>query len=45
MEAAKIDYAVKEEIGYRNSAIQIPESLVLKNIQEVQKNNDLNESH
>jgi type III restriction enzyme len=42
--ATEIDYAVEEEIGYRNSAIQIPESLVLKNIQEVQKNNDLNES-
>ncbi len=35
---------VMEEIGYRNSPIQIPESHVLKNIQQVQKNNDLHES-
>lgn len=35
---------VMEEIGYRNSPIQIIESQVLKNIQQVQKNNDLNES-
>jgi type III restriction enzyme len=33
-----------EEIGYRNSPIQIIESQVLKNIQQVQKNNDLHES-
>lgn len=35
---------VMEEIGYRNSPIQIVESQVLKNIQQIQKNNDLNES-
>ena len=35
---------VMEEIGYRNSPIQIVESQVLKNIQQVQKNNDLLES-
>lgn len=35
---------VMEEIGYRNSPIQIVESQVLKNIQQVQKNNDLHES-
>jgi type III restriction enzyme len=35
---------VLEEIGYRNSAIQIPESQVLKNIQDVQRLNDLNEN-
>lgn len=35
---------VMEEIGYRNSPIQIIESQVLKNIQQVQKNNDLHES-
>ena len=35
---------VMEEIGYRNSPIQIIESKVLKNIQQVQKNNDLHES-
>jgi type III restriction enzyme len=38
------DTDVMEEIGYRNSPIQIPETQVLKNIQEVQKHNDLNES-
>lgn len=35
---------VLEDIGYRNSPIQISESQVLKNIQEVQKKNDLHES-
>jgi type III restriction enzyme len=33
-----------EEIGYRNSDFHISESQVLKNIQTVQRNNDLNES-
>ena len=35
---------VLEDIGYRNSAIQIPESQILKNIQKVQEGNDLLES-
>jgi type III restriction enzyme len=35
---------VMEDIGYRNSPIQLIESQVLKNIQEVQKLNDLHES-
>ena len=35
---------VMEEIGYRNSPIKILESQVLKNIQSVQKINDLHES-
>jgi len=35
---------VYEDIGYRNSPIQIPESQILMNIQEVQKQNDLHES-
>lgn len=39
-----LETEVMEEIGYRNSTIQIPESQILKNIQEVQKWNDLNES-
>lgn len=39
-----IDFDVEEEIGYRNSSIQLLEPQVLKNIQEVQKNNDLHES-
>lgn len=35
---------VLEDIGYRNSPIQITESQVLKNIQEIQEQNDLIES-
>ena len=35
---------VLEDIGYRNSAIQISESQILKNIQQVQEGNDLLES-
>lgn len=35
---------IDEEIGYRNSPIQILDSQVLKNIQEVQRRNDLHES-
>ncbi|RKQ42903.1 type III restriction enzyme [Roseivirga pacifica] len=40
----QIGYSVEEEIGYRNSAIQLMETQMLKNIQEVQKKNDLHES-
>ncbi|WP_375582234.1 type III restriction-modification system endonuclease [Cyclobacterium xiamenense] len=39
-----IDFEIEEEIGYRNSAIQLMETQMLKNIQEVQKKNDLHES-
>jgi len=39
-----LESEVMEEIGYRNSPIQITESQILKNIQNVQKWNDLNES-
>ena len=35
---------IEEEIGYRNAAIQLMETQMLKNIQEVQKKNDLHES-
>lgn len=42
--AIEIDYSIEEEIGYRNSPVQILESQVLKNIQSVQKGNDLHES-
>lgn len=42
--AIEIDYSIEEEIGYRNSPVQILESQVLKNIQSVQKRNDLHES-
>ncbi|MHC1777536.1 MAG: type III restriction-modification system endonuclease [Lentimicrobium sp.] len=39
-----IEYDIEEEIGYRNSQLQLPEAHVLQNIQKVQKNNDLRES-
>jgi type III restriction enzyme len=39
-----INFKIEEEIGYRNSPIQILDSQVLKNIQEAQKQNDLFES-
>ena len=39
-----IDFQIEEEIGYRNSSIQLLESQVLKNIQSVQHQNDLHES-
>lgn len=39
-----LDFTVEEEIGYRNSAIQVSETQVLKNIQQVQQQNDLHES-
>jgi type III restriction enzyme len=39
-----IDFEIEEEIGYRNSAIQILEPQLLKNIHEVQNQNDLHES-
>ena len=41
---ATLDFDVEEEIGYRNSSIQILDTQVLKNIQEVQNSNDLHES-
>ncbi|WP_209403653.1 type III restriction-modification system endonuclease [Pseudozobellia sp. WGM2] len=41
---ASLDFNIEEEIGYRNSSIQILETQVLKNIQEVQKENELHES-
>lgn len=39
-----LDFGLEEEIGYRNAAIQLMETQMLKNIQEVQKKNDLHES-
>ncbi|WP_258104673.1 type III restriction-modification system endonuclease [Marinoscillum sp. MHG1-6] len=39
-----LDFEIEEEIGYRNAAIQLMETQMLKNIQEVQKKNDLHES-
>jgi type III restriction enzyme len=38
------DTEVMEDIGYRNSTIQIPESQMLQNIKAVQAQNDLNQS-
>lgn len=39
-----LEQEVFEEIGYRNSAIQITDTQILKNIQDVQKGRDLFES-
>lgn len=39
-----LGFEIEEEIGYRNSAIHILETQLLKNIQEVQSSNDLHES-
>ncbi len=39
-----LDFGLEEEIGYRNSAIQLMETQMLKNIQEVQQKNDLHAS-
>ncbi|UCS92497.1 DEAD/DEAH box helicase family protein [Echinicola marina] len=44
IQASVFESEVLEEIGYRNSPIQLLEPQVLKNIQQVQKLNDLNES-
>lgn len=42
--AIAIEYDIEEEIGYRNSLLQITEDHVLSNIRKVQKDNDLRES-
>lgn len=42
--ANPIAFEIEEEIGYRNSAIQLMETQMLKNIKEVQKKNDLYEN-
>ncbi|RZL19709.1 MAG: restriction endonuclease subunit R [Pedobacter sp.] len=42
--AALLEFEVEEEIGYRNSSIQIAESQILKNIQQIQQQNELHES-
>ncbi len=39
-----IDYEIEEEIGYRNSSILLMDAQMLKNIQEVQQRNDIQES-
>lgn len=38
------DFEILEDIGYRNSGIQITDAQMLKNIQQVQQKNDLFES-
>lgn len=43
MQTLGLESQVLEDIGYRNSPIQILENQVLKNIQQVQKLNDLKE--
>ena len=40
----EMQFEMEEDIGYRNSSIQLMESAVLKNIQAVQSRNDLHES-
>ena len=40
----QISLEIEEDIGYRNAAIQLTEKQILKNIQLIQKNNDLHES-
>lgn len=44
IQTSAFENEVLEDIGYRNSAIQVSESQLLKNIQQVQKENDLHES-
>ena len=39
-----LDYKIEEEIGYRNAAVQLMDNQMLKNIQEVQRRNNLQES-
>jgi type III restriction enzyme len=43
-QASFFELDLLEEIGYRNSPIQIPEDQILKNIRSVQHQNDINES-
>ena len=38
-----LDFDIEEEIGYRNSSIQLLDNQILKNIQEIQKLNDIHE--
>lgn len=42
--ASTFDFDIEEEIGYRNSGVQILENQILNNIQNVQKENDLHQS-
>jgi type III restriction enzyme len=38
-----IDFDIEEEIGYRNASIQVLDNQILKNIQKIQKENNLHE--
>jgi type III restriction enzyme len=38
-----LDFDIEEEIGYRNSSIQLMDTQILKNIQEIQKLNNIHE--
>lgn len=42
--ATVLNFDLQEEIGYRNSNVHLVEQQILKNIQEVQRKNDLQES-
>ena len=44
IQASAFDSDIMEDIGYRNSKVQITESQVLKNIKNVQQGNDILES-
>lgn len=44
MQSLAFENEVLEDIGYRNSSVQITDAQILKNIQEVQQQNDLFES-
>ncbi|MDW3192648.1 MAG: DEAD/DEAH box helicase family protein [Cytophagales bacterium] len=39
-----LDFAIEEEIGYRNATLQLSEAQLLKNIHEIQQQGDLLES-
>ena len=39
-----MDFEVEEEIGYRNSPLQVPEAQILQNIKDVQRRNEIFES-
>lgn len=44
IQTSAFDHEVLEDIGYRNSSIQLVDSQILENIQEVQRGQGLSES-
>lgn len=44
MSSLDFENELNEDIGYRNSPIQIPESLILENIRKIQGQNEIHES-